>query len=334
MKKILITGASGFIGSFLVEEALKKNYEVYAGIRETSSKQFLQDERIKFFQTSLNDKENLIKSFIEFKKHNGAFDFIIHNAGATKVKNNEDFLKINDQYTRNLIEALIESECLNQKFIFISSLAAYGPGDDKSMLPIKETDTPKPVSFYGKSKLSAEKYLHSLTDFPFLIFRPTGVYGPREKDYLLFFKTLLNRVEPYIGFKAQQLSFIYVKDLCRVIIQSLESSFKNKAYFVADGNVYSSFDFGIISKQKLKVKTIKLYIPIPIARGFVVITSFIFKLFGGSPTLTNEKINEISKLNWHCEIEGIKKDFNFVAKYDLTKGVDETIDWYKKNGWL
>ena len=334
MKKVLITGASGFIGSFLVEEALNNNYEVFAGIRETSSKQFLQDKRIKFFQTSLNNKENLIESFIEFKKQNGAFDFVIHNAGATKVRRNEDFIKINDLYTRNLIEALIESECLNEKFIFISSLSAIGPGDDKSMLPIKESDTPNPVSYYGKSKLSAEKYLNSLKDFPYLIFRPTGVYGPREKDYLIFFKTLMNRVEPYIGFKSQQLSFIYVKDLCRVVLQSPESKYKNKAYFVADGNAYSSLDFAIISKQKLKVKTIKLYIPLGVARLFALISSFFSKLVGGSPTLTNEKIKEISRLNWHCEIEGIKKDFNFVAEYDLTKGVNETIDWYKKNGWL
>ncbi len=334
MKKILITGASGFIGSFLVEEALKNNYEVYAGIRETSSKQFLQDDRIKFFHTSLNDKDKLTKSFIEFKENYGAFDFVIHNAGATKVRNNEDFLKINDQFTRNITEALIESKCLIQKFIFISSLAAFGPGDDKSMLPIKESDTPNPVSLYGKSKLSAENYLKSLKNFPYLVFRPTGVYGPREKDFLIFFKTLMSRVEPYIGFKAQQLSFIYVKDLCSLIIQSLESIHEDKAYFVADGTAYSSLEFAIISKKKLKVKTLKLYIPVLIARGFVFITGFISKLFGGSPTLTNEKINEISKLNWQCEIKSIEKDFNFVAKFNLAKGVDETIDWYKKHGWL
>lgn len=334
MKKVLITGASGFIGSFLVEEALEQNFEVYAGVRESSARTYLQDSRIHLFNTALNSKEELIKSFIEFKELHGAFDFVIHNAGATKVNKPEDFYTINDQYTRNLIESLIETDCLKEKFIFMSSLAAVGCGDEKSMKPINETDTPNPISYYGKSKLSAEKYIESLNDFPYLIFRPTGVYGPREKDYLIFFKTLLNRVEPYIGFKAQQLSFIYVKDLCQVVIQSLNTPLLSKSYFVSDGNHYSSFDFANISKDILKVKTLKLFIPLFLAKVFAFFTSLSAKVFGGTPTLNSEKIKEISRLNWQCEIEGIKKDFKFVARYDLKKGVQETITWYKSNDWL
>jgi nucleoside-diphosphate-sugar epimerase len=204
MQKVLITGASGFIGSFLVEEALANDYQVYAGIRNTSSKTYLQDIRIQLFNTQLGDKKALTQSFVDFKKEYGAFDFVIHNAGATKVRDIQDFYTINTAYTQNLVEALLDSKCLNGKFILMSSLAAYGPGNELTMDPILESGKPMPAGHYGRSKLNAEQYLASVKDLDYLIFRPTGVYGPREKDYLIFFKTLLKGLEPYIGFKEQK----------------------------------------------------------------------------------------------------------------------------------
>ncbi len=100
MKKILITGASGFIGSFLVEEALKRNYEVYAGVRSSSSRKYLTDSRIKFFETELSDKDTLKQKFSETEK----FDCVIHNAGLTKTCKNEEFNTVNFQYTKILLK--------------------------------------------------------------------------------------------------------------------------------------------------------------------------------------------------------------------------------------
>ena len=130
MKKILITGASGFIGSFLVEEALKQGFEVYAGIRETSDLRYLKDSRIKYFISDLADKYSIKHSLLEV----GKFDYVIHNAGITKTCKKGDFEKVNYQYTKYLIEALYETNTIPQKFIQISSLAAYGPGDEKTLV--------------------------------------------------------------------------------------------------------------------------------------------------------------------------------------------------------
>ncbi len=331
MKKILITGASGFIGSFLVEVAIKRNYKVYAGVRNTSNLTYLRDSRIQFFKADLADKEAIKSNLTKFSK----FDFIIHNAGVTKSCRKSNFNKVNYQYTKNLIEALYETNTIPQKFIQISSLAAYGPGDEKTLVPINITDTPHPISYYGKSKLKTEQYIKSLKGFPYLIFRPTGVYGPREKDYYVMYKSIKQGLETYINTSNQQISFIYIKDLCKLVIGALDSNITGKSYFVSDLNEYTSYEFNWLIKMKLNKKTIALTFPGFLVRILAFINEKISCFFlGRIPTLNTEKFKEISQKNWLCNSSSLIKDFNFKPEYDLSKGLDETIKWYKKENLL
>lgn len=331
MKKILITGASGFVGGFLVEEALKRQYEVFAGVRSSSNRTHLSDPKITFFESSLSDKERLKESL---KKY-GKFDFLIHNAGLTKTCQKDGFDKVNFQYTKNLIEALKELDFIPEKFIYISSLAAYGPGDEKTLEPIKDSDTPHPISLYGKSKLKAEQYIKSLIDFPYLIFRPTGVYGPREKDYYLSYKMVKQGLETYIGTSQQHITFIYVKDLSRLILDSLESPISGKSYFVTDLKKYTTKEFNDIVKRILQKKTLSIVFPKSIVKMIAIISEKLSCVFMGKvPTLNTEKFKEISSLNWLCESGDLVKDFDYKAEYDLEKGVQESIDWYKNQGLL
>jgi nucleoside-diphosphate-sugar epimerase len=334
VKKILITGASGFIGSFLVEEALKNGYDVYAGIRKSSSKKYLKDPRVKFFITNFADKNKLSRDLKQQGENIGFFNYVIHNAGATKAKNRDDFININYTYTQNLVDALINSGHKIEKFIFMSSLAVFGPGNPISMEPIKDTDTPNPITYYGESKLMAENYLSSLKNFPWVAIRPTGVYGPREKDYLILIKTMKKGLEPYIGTTKQQISFIYVKDLCRVIFDVIKSNIEHKAYFVADGFDYYTDNYGTFVKEILNIKTLKIVFPLFIAKIIAIFLEKFSFLTGNLPTINREKIREISSLNWKVDISSLKKDFNFKAKYNLKAGVEDSIAWYKENDWI
>ncbi len=331
MKKILITGASGFVGGFLVEEALKRNYEVYAGVRSTSDRTYLSDPRINFFESALSDKESLKETLKKYDR----FDYLIHNAGITKTCQKDGFDTINFQYTKNIIEALIENDSIPKKFIYISSLAAYGPGDEKTLEPIKDSDTPCPISLYGESKLKAEKYIKSLEGFPYLIFRPTGVYGPREKDYYLSYKMIKQGLETYIGTSQQHITFIYVKDLTRLIFDSLESTISGKSYFVTDLKKYTTKEFNNIVKRIMQKKTLSIVFPKSIVSILALISEKLSCVFLGKvPTLNTEKFKEISSLNWLCESGDLLTDFDYKVEYDLEKGVQESIDWYKKEGML
>jgi len=330
MKKVLITGASGFIGSFLIEEALKRNFEVYAGVRKSSNRKYLSNPDIHFLKIDFSDKE-LLKSQLQNAPR---FDFIIHAAGVIKSCNKNDFLTVNYQYTKNFIETLHEAESIPDKFLFISSLAVFGPGNEKNLQPIKPTDTPHPVTMYGKSKLMAEQFIQSLPDFPYLILRPTGVYGPREKDYYLACKSINQRIESYIGTKEQHLTFLYVTDFAKLVFNALESEIIGKAYFVTDLKQYTAQEFNTIIKKTLNKKAVAIVFPKAFVKPIVLINEKISCLFGKPVTLNSDKYNELICKNWLCESKEIIKDFDFQPEYDLEKGVRKAIEWFKNEKLL
>ncbi len=329
-KKLLITGASGFIGSFLVEEGLKRGYEVYAGIRKTSSVQYLTDSRIKFLELNFSDV-GLLSRQLSDAPH---FDYVIHSAGLTKAFDLKGYRISNYQYSKNFIEVLISLNRVPEKFMYMSSLAAYGPGDPLNVKPVSSSDTPHPVTAYGKSKLEAEKYLGGLNGFPYISIRPTAVYGPREKDLFTVFSLINKHIELGVGFKKQYLSFVYVKDAVKAAFLAMESEAMNKGYFVSDGNVYDSQIFGTVIKQVLGRKTIRIQLPLGLVRLIAVLSESTKYITRKQPVLNLDKVKELESVNWKCDIQPLRDDLKFEPEYDLDKGIRETIEWYRQAGWL
>jgi len=321
METVLITGASGFIGSFLVGEGLKRKYRVYAGIRKTSSKQYLQDPETHFLEMDFSSVERIVEVLTRCKQENIRFHYIIHNAGITKSSRKDDFYRVNFLYTRNFIEALRQTGMIPEKFLYISSLAAYGPGDPVTMEPVKLSDDPRPIELYGKSKLEAERYLRSLDSFPWLILRPTGVYGPREKDYFVFFRTMHNGLETYIGRSRQ-------------VFDLLASRLVQKHYFISDGNEYDTEAFAAITRKVLGKKTLTLRVPETLVGGMAWFLEKLYGAWGSVPTLNTDKFRVLKSTNWKCEVRPLYDDLGFRPEYDLEKGVTEAIEWYRKEKWL
>ena len=334
-KRILITGASGFIGSFLVEKALEKGYETWAGIRKTSSREYLQDGRIQFIDLPFNDKDKLAEDLCKFAAEYGKFDYIIHNAGVTKCLNPNDFDKINFLYTANFIDALQAANAVPEKFILMSSLSAFGQGDEINYTPLRITDIPNPNTVYGKSKLKAEIYLQSTTNFPYIILRPTGVYGPREKDYFLMLKTVKSGLDVGAGFRPQHLTFIYVRDLVDAAFLGLESNIRNGAYFVSDGDVYTDKEYTRLVKETIsKRHVLSLKVPLWLLKAISSIAENTSKITKKPSTLNRDKYKIMKQRNWECDITPLVNDLQFSPKYNLQRGLEESVKWYKENGWL
>lgn len=334
--KILVTGANGFIGSFVIEEAQKRGYETYAAMRSSSDKSNLKGLTPHFIDLPYANKDKLISYLSEWKKSYGKWDYIVHTMGVTKCKNKEDFETVNYLYTKNFIEALLETEMTPQHFIYLSSLSAFGEGDSIHFTEIKPNDTPNPNTYYGKSKLKAEQFIQTLGGtLPYTILRPTGVYGPKEKDYLVMLKTLQKYLNPGIDVGIQYITFIYVKDLVDVIFKALENGAKGKAYFVADGDVWTSDEYAKLAQKLLGIKhVVTLKFPAPIVKGIAFIFDKVGGCLGTTPTLNLDKYYILTARNWKCDITPLQKDLGFKAKYNLEQGLKESIEWYKKEGWL
>ena len=317
-KRILITGASGFIGSFLVEKSLLEGYETWAGIRSSSSREFLQDDRILFADLSLGNKTILKEQIASHAKEYGAWDYVIHNAGITKCLDKSDFNKVNYQYTVNLVEALRETGCIPEKFILISSLSADNPN-----------------TAYGRSKKEAETFLLSMTDFPSLIMRPTGVYGPREKDYFLMMKTIRLGLDVAAGWQEQRLTFIYVTDLAQAIFLALSSKYTHKVYPVSDGKVYTDKEYTQLVKQGLgKRRVIRIKIPLFVLYSVSCCSEAISCITKKPSTLNTDKYQIMKQRDWTCDTNALFNDLSFRPEYDLRQGIDSCVGWYRANGWL
>ena len=335
MKKIIITGASGFIGSFLVEKALSLGFQTWAGVRKSSSREYLQDSNILFIELNFGNKEKLVEQLKEFKTLFGHIDYIIHNAGITKCLDPKEFDQINYQNTVNFVEALQEADCVPSKFLLMSSLSSFGVGDEINYTPLKLTDTPHPNTAYGISKLKAEQYLESTSNFPYMILRPTGVYGPREKDYFLMLKTVKSGLDVGAGFKPQHLTFIYVKDLVDAAFLALESPLSNQSYFVADGDVHTDKEYTALVKKVLgKKHVLSIKIPLCILKLVSIIAEGIAQITKKPSTLNRDKYKIMKQRNWECDIEPLRQDLRFTPQYNLERGLTESVNWYKENNWL
>jgi nucleoside-diphosphate-sugar epimerase len=328
MKKVLITGASGFVGFHLIKEALASNFDVYAAVRADSNVNHLQDFPIHFVSLDFTSVEKL-KLHLEEEQ----YQFIIHAAGITKAKTISEYNNVNAALTKNLALAAASVDYPLEKFIFVSSLAALGPLNDLSG-KIEDDSVARPVTNYGRSKLLAEQYLSEITQLPLVVIRPTAVYGPREKDIFILVNTIRKGLEPYIGQISQQLSFIYVSDLAHVIIKTLTSEIVNKSYNVSDGAIYTRYDFADFTKMLLHKKTIKIHIPLFLIKSFASVIDYLYAGQKTTPVINKEKIAELIAVNWTCNIHNIQKDLGFVPKFNLKDGLKETLIWYKNNNWL
>ena len=333
-RKVLITGASGFIGGFLTDEALKRGYEVWAGVRSQSSRTHLQDERIRFIQLNYKDEEALKKQLADFAEKEGAWDYVIHNAGLTKTLDKANFFEVNAENTRRFLHALA-AQCQPGKFLLMSSLSSFGQGDEKNFTPIRLSDPQRPNTAYGESKLQAENYVRQQQVIPYVILRPTGVYGPRERDYFLMAKSVQQHVDFAAGFKRQDITFVFVKDLVRAIYLAIEKNVTGRAYFVSDGKVYSSHTFSdLIRKELGNPWMLRFVCPLFLLKAISFVAENVGRILRKTSTLNCDKYRIMKQRNWRCDISPLEKELGYVPEYPLERGVKEIIAWYKKEGWL
>lgn len=335
MSKILITGASGFVGSHLVDEALERGFETWAGVRNSSSRAYLKDGRIGFLCLDTAKPDVLRQQLDEHVKKHGAFDYVVHCAGVTKCADPADFDRVNYQQTRHLVEALEACGMKPRLFVFISTLSVFGPIHEADYSPIVESDEPQPNTAYGRSKLKAERYLQGVEGFPYVILRPTGVYGPREKDYFVLAQSIRRHLDFAAGFRRQDLTFVYVKDVAQAVFLAIGKGISRRTYFLSDGAVYSSRIFSDLLREELgRPWLFRFTCPLWLLKLISSASGELAARCGKSATLNADKYRIMKQRNWRCDITPAQKELGYRPAYTLERGVKETVAWYKKEGWI
>jgi len=322
MKPALVTGATGFIGSNLVKELLKRDYKVTCLARKTSDLRSLEDLDVSIVYGDCTDKDSL-------RQLPANFSYVFHLAGLTKAKREEDFFAANSGGTDNILEHLSQNARVVKRFLYMSSLAAAGPSRDGT--PLDETAEPGPVSVYGTSKLKGELATLAYKDrMPVSIIRPPAVYGPRDRDFFLFFKMVRRGFYPYWG--KCYYSLVYVDDLVRGLIRAAEShEAEGKTYYLSDGSIYSNEDIVNEIMQVMDMRAVRIKIP-----AFVMkLTANISEKLANGPTIINlDKLREIKHSHWTCNSKKAENELGFIPRVTLKEGIKWTADWYRIHKWL
>ncbi len=330
-KTILIVGAGGFIGGFIAQKALAHGYDTYVGVRQSTSRRYLDDSRLRFVVFDYDDPKQVAETLKTVAPDGRPFTHIIWNLGATKCANFADFDRINYKYVRTFVETLTELNLIPQRFLFMSSLSALGPGDEEGYTPLDENTIPMPNTRYGLSKIKAETMLETNPQIPWIIFRPTGVYGPHEKDYLMMIQSIDRHFDFGVGYRRQMLTFIYVEDLVDAMFKALDAgdTVIHHKYIISEPRAYSQNEFRKIVARRLGRRFV---IPVRLPLWIVKIASAIAEKCAAarhrSSTLNRDKFKIMRQRNWTCDVTPAIRDFGFESKFDLVSGIDATVAAY------
>ena len=323
---VLITRANGFVGARLCHKLLLEGFEVIAGVRETSDRRSLEALNVSYRFGDVTEPAGLGEMV-------DGVDFVVHNAGVVKARRNETFARVNEEGTRALMEALTDRNPSVRRVVYMSSLAAAGPSING--VPVQESDPAHPVTTYGASKLAGEKAALSYAErFEVVALRPSGVYGPGDKELLSLFETVHKRFRPLIGDMRRKIQLVHVDDLARGVFLALTGSAQSgQVYNIAENRAYTMDELIAQVAAGVGRKGLPLPIPGPIFKGLAAVSETLFRMLGAAPMLTLEKAGELLA-SWEISTEKARQDLGFQSCIPLEQGVRETYQWYLREGWL
>lgn len=324
---VLVTGGTGFVGSHLVELLVSRGHEVTCLVRDPGNLRWLKGQQVHLAQGDCGDRDSLTAAV-----RNAVT--VYHVAGLTKAAHRRDYYEVNHVGTRNLLDACAHHGPNLQKFVLVSSLAAAGPA--QAGRPVKATDTPHPVSDYGRSKLLAEEEALKFKDrFPVVILRPSAVYGPRDADVYELFRWAAKGYILDMSGRERFLNWCYVKDLAEALLAAGERSVPSGSiYFVAEDRIHSmtGFQKALQESGGVFAKVIK----VPVWAGYLIgLASEAAGLLSGKATIINrQKVREAAQQYWTCDLDTIRADLGFRAAMPLEQGLAATWKWYREIGWI
>lgn len=326
-QKALVTGATGFVGSHLVDLLLEKNFEVTCLARKSSNLQWLHNKPVTILDCGFNDVAQLIEALKDV-------NYVFHVAGVVKAKERIDYFKGNVHNTRNLLDACVANAESIEKVVIISSETCAGPSP--SAEGISEAYPAAPITTYGISKLSEELLVHTyMKKLPITITRPPAVYGERDTEIFIFFNSYCKGVTTTIGFDKKLISLIHVADLVRgIYLAGMAPNTSGETYFITSKDYYSWEQIIEATKRATGKPAVRFKIPHAVVYAIAAVAQFISYFQTKAATLNLEKARDITQSFWICSPAKAKNDFNFESEIGIEEGISRTIEWYREKKWL
>ena len=331
--KAYVTGGTGFIGGHLVEQLVDQGYHVTCLIRQTSNLRWLnhllnaKSPQVQLVMGNLHDSDVL-------EQHVRDADLVFHLAGLTKAPDAATYDRVNAEGTKRLIDACLGAQTSLDRFVYCSSLAAVGPSTNA--IPNTEDVIPHPLTDYGSSKLKGELIVREYADqLPITIIRPPAVYGPRDVDIFLFFQMINRGIMPILGDADKLLSLVHVKDLVAGIYTAAVSERAiGETYFLTDGDIHTWMGIERVIADALEMRPLKVKVPLSLLDFISIFTEAAAKITRQTPTLNRQRVRDLKQQFWICDSTKAQKELGYRPTYFVQKGMQETADWYRANGWL
>jgi len=326
--KVLLTGATGFVGSHILDSLRTRQLEVRVLLRPSSRRRFIEPHlsQVELCAGAIGDPSGLGRAM-------DGVTHVIHCAGATRAKRDEQFYETNQIGTRNIVEAINRHRGNISRLVHISSLAASRPAPPSS--PVREDDAPAPVSEYGKSKLAAEREVVERCQVPFTILRPPSVYGPRDDAFLTLFRTVQRHFVPRFSGGIKALSLVFAKDLAEATVTCLtHPAAGGRTYFIASPEVVTVQGFCREIARQLNVWTLPLWLPVPALWPVCAVTELVCRMLNRPSLLNRQKYRELRLPAWVCDSTRLRNESGVVADTPLGEGIRQTSAWYRGHGWL
>jgi nucleoside-diphosphate-sugar epimerase len=334
--RAFVTGATGFVGSHLVEALIDRGDEVTSLVRSPAKAQrVFPAKKPRLFPGSLSDPA-AVRTACQ-----GA-DVVYHLAGLTAARNRTEFLTVNEGGTRAVVEAARDVAPNLKRFVQVSSLAAAGP--TQRGRPLTEDAPSRPISDYGFSKLAGEQVVKA-AGLPWTITRPPAVYGPRDVELRRVFSFARFGIRVVFGDGEQELSLIHVTDLVSALIHAATATEPGHTYFTAHPEIVTSRQF--VAEVHAAVRAVRrgqpisasgsefaLGIPEWFARPALATTGFFAKLVGKPSVLSPDKLDEFYADAWSCSPAALEQDSGWQAKIPIAEGLKDTARWYRRQGLL
>lgn len=323
--KVILTGASGFIGGRLRDRLLADGADVIS-VRRKGSPPAKTGRSVELDYDDLPAIEKLLE---EEKPQ-----YILHVAGVTKGVTYKNFRDANVVPTENLLKAVAAKHPSLERFVLVSSLAAYGPTQVGQ--PLEETAERKPVEFYGQSKLEAEQVVEAYgPKLKWTIVRPAGVYGPGDVDYFNLFREVTKGRNVFFGNRDKWQSVIFVDDLIdAILLATTRPEAVGKGYLLSSDQHLTWGEFQGLLVEVSGRKAMTLSFP-----GFVVDVAAFFgeiaSRIDGKPRLFNKQKAKMGEQPaWLCSAAAARKDLGFDPQVSVRDGITRTFAWYREKGWL